>query len=210
MTEATTTLTRAAAERGIYEIAQAGDGSKGEPFRLALKAFSSPAGFIPEQVWNTSANITGWQTDTPTFYAVGSATKSMQPLSWAMGEYINLIAAMNKGRSDAPAVVCQRYACDKPQTKVTFTVKVNTSFGENIYLVGSSPLLSNWVPASGIKLSPTNYPVWNVTVSLPAGTPLEYKYVKRDGSGNTVWEGGGNRSFATPASGELTRVDSFQ
>ncbi len=198
------------AERGIYEIAKAGDGSKGEAYRKALKAFSSPAGFIPEQIWNNNANITGWQTDTPPGYQVGAATKSMQPLSWAMGEYINLIAAMNQNHSDAPTVVCQRYACDKPQTTVTFKVKANTVFGENIYLVGSSPLLSNWVSASAIKLSPTNYPVWNVTVSLPVGTPLEYKYVKRDGSGNAVWEGGSNRTFTTPASGEVTRDDNFQ
>ncbi|MCC7220115.1 MAG: amylase, partial [Candidatus Contendobacter sp.] len=198
------------AERGIYEIAKAGDSSKGEPYRLALKAFSSPAGFIPEQVWNNSANITGWQTDTPSFHAVGSATKSMQPLSWAMGEYINLIAAMNQGQSDAPTVVCQRYACDKPQSSVTFKVNATTSFGENIYLVGSSPLLSNWIPAAGIKLSPAQYPVWNVTLSLPAGMALEYKYVKRDAGGNAVWESGSNRSFAVPASGELVRDDIFK
>ena len=197
------------AERGIYEIAKAGDGSKGEPYHLALKAFSSPVGFIPEQVWNTSTTITGWQTDTPPFYAVGSATKSMQPLSWAMGEYINLIATMNQGHSDAPAVVCQRYACDQLQSTVTFKVNATTSFGENVYLVGSSPLLSNWIPASGIKLSPSQYPVWNVTVSLPAGMALEYKYVKRDAGGNVVWEGGSNRSFAVPTSGELIRDDTF-
>ncbi|WP_263773073.1 glycoside hydrolase family 15 protein [Propionivibrio soli] len=198
------------AERGIYEIAKSGDGTKGQPYRAALKAFSSQAGFIPEQIWNISANITGWQTDTPPSYAVGSATKSMQPLSWAMGEYINLVAAMNQGRSDAPTVVCQRYACDKPQTTVTFQVTANTNFGENIYLVGNSPLLSDWTPSSGIKLAPTNYPVWNATVSLPAGTALEYKYVKRDASGNTVWEGGGNRSFTIPSSGVVTRNDVFQ
>ncbi len=198
------------AERGIYEIARSGDSTRGEPYRLALKAFSSPAGFIPEQIWNTSASIAGWQTDTPPFYAVGSATKSMQPLSWAMGEYINLIAAMNQGRSDAPAVVCQRYACDQPQTTVTFKVNATTGFGENIYLVGNSPLLSNWVPASGIKLSPSNYPLWNVTVSLPAGTPMEYKYVKRDASGATVWEGGGNHGFSTPSNGDVTRDDIFR
>ncbi|MBD9358362.1 amylase [Methylomonas sp. EbA] len=198
------------AERGIYEIAKSGDGSKGESYRQALKAFSSQVGFIPEQIWNNSANITGWQTDTPAAFTVGTSTKSMRPLSWAMGEYINLIAAINQGHSDAPSVVCQRYACDKPQTTVTFKVKADTKFGENLYLVGSSPLLSNWVPTSGIKLSPANYPIWSVTVSLPAGTPLAYKYVKRDSNGNTIWESGDNRDFTTPASGEVTRDDSFR
>jgi glucoamylase len=198
------------AERGIYEIARTGDGTKGDPYVKALKAFSSPAGLIPEQIWNNSANITGWQTDTPPSYGVGAATKSIRPLSWAMGEYINLIAAMNLGRSDAPAVVCQRYACDKAQTTVTFNVKAPTNWGEEIYLVGNDPLLSNWVLAAGIKLSPTSYPVWSATVSLPAGRSFEYKYVRRKADGTSVWEGGSNRSFTTPASGLVTLKDDFR
>jgi len=69
---------------------QSGPGTSGEPFRQALKAFSSQAGFIPEQVWNITANVTGWETVTPPPYTPGTATRSMQPLSWAMGEYITL------------------------------------------------------------------------------------------------------------------------
>lgn len=198
------------AERGLYEVARSGDGARGEAFLRALKAFSSPTGLIPEQVWNESASITGWPTETPPAFAPGSATKSMRPLSWAMGEYINLVAAINRGHSDAPAVVCQRYACDQPQTTVSFAVEAPTLFGENVYLVGSTPLLSEWVPASGIALSPADYPFWKVTLSLPAGRSFEYKYVKRDSSGNTLWEGGGNRTLATPASGELWQLDGFR
>ncbi|MBK5912751.1 hypothetical protein CCR84_00140 [Rhodocyclus purpureus] len=119
------------AERGIYEIVKSGDGAKGSAYLGALKAFSSPAGFIPEQVWSNSAHITGWVTDTPPAYPVGSATKSMQPLSWAMGEYINLIAAMNRNHSDAPSVVFQRYACDQPQTTVNFMVKAETPLSQD-------------------------------------------------------------------------------
>ena len=82
-----------------------------------------------------------------------------------MGEYINLIAAMNRKHSDAPSVVCQRYACDQPQTTVNFTVKADTRWGDNIYLVGNHPLLSEWAPAAAIKMSPDSWPLWNVTVS---------------------------------------------
>lgn len=127
-----------------------------------------------------------------------------------MGEYINLIAAMNRKHSDAPSVVCQRYACDQPQTTVNFTVKADTRWGENIYLVGDHPLPSEWVPAAAIKLSPEYYPVWNVTVSLPAGKSFEYRYVKRDASGKIDWESGSNRSFTTPASGEVSLADEFR
>ncbi len=174
------------AERGIYEIAKSGSGTVGAPFLKALKSFSSPAGLIPEQVWNSSASITGWQTNTPGPYVPGDATRSIRPLSWAMGEYINLIAAINHGRSDAPGIVCQRYACDKPQVAVTFKVKASTNWGENIFLAGSSPLLSDWVPEACIKLSPSDYPVWSVTVSLPANTSFEYKYIKRFDSQEAV------------------------
>ena len=53
------------AERGMYEIARSGNGHAGQPYLEASKAFSSPAGFIPEQVWNNSATHYGWQTTTP-------------------------------------------------------------------------------------------------------------------------------------------------
>jgi glucoamylase len=198
------------AERGIFEISRSGNGTAGRPFLMALKHFSSPAGLIPEQIWNNSATITGWETRTPPQHEVGTATRSIRPLSWAMGEYINLIAAMNRGRSDAPQPVCSRYACDQEQATVTFRVEANTNWGENIYLVGNSPLLSNWSPEAGIKLSPAAYPVWSATVSLPVSAMFEYKYVKRVQGQGSVWEGGSNRVFTVPASGEVTRNDVFR
>ncbi len=127
-----------------------------------------------------------------------------------MGEYINLIEAINSNKSDAPDVVCERYACNKPQTDVTFNVNATTKPGENIYLVGNNPLLSNWEPSSGIKLSPSAYPNWSVKVSLPASTSFEYNFVKRDGNGNTIWEDGQKHTFQTPANGSITRDDTFK
>ncbi|MHB0955375.1 MAG: glycoside hydrolase family 15 protein [Pirellulaceae bacterium] len=199
------------AERGIYEIDKSRTAAAGQPFLNALKAFSSPVGFIPEQIWNESASITGWQTITPPPYQPGTATRSIRPLSWAMGEYINLIAAINNEQGDAPTVVTQRYSSDKPQTTVTFAVEAETEWGRSVYLVGNSPLLSEWVPESGIKLSPKDYPRWSVTISLPASTTFEYKYLKRtDGGSQPIWEGGNNRLFTTPTNGIMSRDDTFQ
>jgi glucoamylase len=42
------------AERGNYQIAATGTGSAGVPYLAALKAFSTPQGFISEQVWSPS------------------------------------------------------------------------------------------------------------------------------------------------------------
>jgi glucoamylase len=198
------------AERGIYEITKVRDGTPGQPYRNTLKALAAPTRFIPEQVWNQTANITGWVTATPGPYRPGDATRSMQPLSWAMGEYINLIAAMNRGKGDAPSAVVNRYSTDKPVTTVTFKVNAQTQFGQNIYLVGDSPLLSEWVPEAGIKLKPSPYPTWSVTVSLPASSTFHYKFVRRDDQGQSVMEGGTNRALTTPATGAVTQVDTFR
>jgi len=190
------------AELGIYEIAKTSNGLAGKPYLLTLKAFSSQAGFIPEQIWNeNSANPANWETLTPAPNVPGTATGSMRPLNWAMGEYINLVAAINHGKNDAPTVVCQRYSCDKPQCVVTLKVKADTNWGENIYLVGDDPLLSNWVPAAGIKLTPKGYPLWTTTISLPASTRFQYKFLKRDSQGNTIWESGNNHTLTTPVAG---------
>ncbi len=197
------------AERGIYQISQSGNGANGQPYLAALKQFSSQAGFIPEQVWNVSTNITGWETDTPTNDIPGTATGSMRPLSWAMGEYINLVAAMKNGHNDAPSIVIQRYASDQPQVTVNFNVNAPTAWGQNVWLVGDHPLLGAWNPQSGVALSPVAYPVWSVTVSLPASTNFQYKYVKIDQSGNITWEKDPNRTLTSPATGTATQSDTF-
>lgn len=195
------------AERGIYEIARSGDGQAGAPYLIALKNFSSEAGFIPEQVWNINTTVTHWETDTPTNDVPGTATGSMRPLSWAMGEYINLIAAMKNGHNDAPAVVVKRYASDQPQATVTFSAAATTVAGQSLYLVGNHPTLGAWIPLSGIKLSPGANSTWSTTISLPAATSFKYKYVKVDQSGKVIWESGQDRRLTTPARGSLNEND---
>ncbi|MBL8511316.1 MAG: alpha-amylase, partial [Betaproteobacteria bacterium] len=97
-----------------------------------------------------------------------------------------------------PAAGCQ----------VTFTIaNANTISGQNLYVVGNQTALGNWTPAQGFALtiqgSGANVP-WTGTVTLPAGTTVQYKYVKWNGSAAT-WESNqttasGNREMVTPAS----------
>ena len=195
------------AERGIYEISRTGNSAAGKPYLAALKQFSSQAGFIPEQVWNMSANITGWETVTPANDAPGTATGSMRPLNWAMGEYINLIAAMKNGRNDAPSVVVKRYESDEPQTTINFSFRTQIEPGQKVYLVGDHPQLGAWVPQAGVEMAAHSDSVWTATLSLPAGTFIQYKYVKIDQSGNVAWESSTNRALTTPTGGTLAVND---
>jgi len=82
---------------------------------------------------------------------------------------------------------------------VTFNELVSTSFGESIKLVGSLPQLGNWNPGSALALSASQYsnsnPLWSGTLSVPAGTTFQYKFVKVSSSGAVSWESDPNRSY---------------
>jgi alpha-amylase len=76
----------------------------------------------------------------------------------------------------------------------TFNVYATTSTGTDVYVVGSIPALGSWNTANAVKLSATGYPFWTSTVTIPAGTAFEYKYLKKDAAGNVTWESTANRS----------------
>ena len=104
-----------------------------------------------------------------------------------------------------------------PGCQVSFTIaNAGTVYGQNVYVVGNQPALGNWSPGAGFALtiqgSGANVP-WSGTLTLPAGTAIQYKYVKWNGA-TAAWEGAhptasGNREFTTPAScsGTVIRND---
>ncbi|MDC0711060.1 carbohydrate-binding module family 20 domain-containing protein [Stigmatella sp. ncwal1] len=96
---------------------------------------------------------------------------------------------------------------------VTFTCNNGqTVTGQSVYLVGSHSTLGTWAPASAIKLTPSSYPTWIGTVSLPASTAIEWKCLKRndtDATQGVQWQGGGNNALTIPASGTASASASF-
>jgi len=96
------------------------------------------------------------------------------------------------------------------QASVSFGVNATTQLGQNIKVVGSHASLGAWSPASGVALSSAAYPVWRSTVALPAGTTIEYKYVRVGSDGSVTWESGANRVVTVPASGVLTLNDTWR
>ncbi|KIO16243.1 carbohydrate-binding module family 20 protein, partial [Tulasnella calospora MUT 4182] len=93
---------------------------------------------------------------------------------------------------------------------ITFAETATTVWGENIFLVGSISQLGTWSPSSAIALSSASYPVWTVTVSLPVNTSFQYKYIRKDSSGNVTWESDPNRTYTTPSSGSATENDTWR
>ena len=88
---------------------------------------------------------------------------------------------------------------------VTFAVSsVPINTGEKVYLVGNRSELGNWNPCNGLLLSSMpSSSTWIGSVSLPASTPIEFKFVKWAGTcQNAQWETfPNNRKLTTPATG---------
>lgn len=100
------------------------------------------------------------------------------------------------------------------QVSVRFVVNnANTALGENVYLTGDKFELSNWSTTSPVGACFNQvmyqYPSWYCDVSVPAGSTLNFKFIKKNGS-TVTWEGGSNHVVTTPATGTATVVVNWQ
>jgi len=77
-----------------------------------------------------------------------------------------------------------------PARKVTFTIKYKTDYGQNLYLIGSTPELGNWKEFKQ-KMKWTEDHIWTTTITI-SDNYFEYKYAVK-GSNNVLWEQGPNR-----------------
>ncbi|GAW05591.1 glycoside hydrolase family 15 protein [Lentinula edodes] len=93
---------------------------------------------------------------------------------------------------------------------VTFNVDASTLEGQNVYLTGAVDALEDWSTDNAILLSSANYPTWSVTVNLPGSTEVQYKYIKKDGSGTVTWESDPNMEITTPANGTYATNDTWR
>jgi alpha-amylase len=84
----------------------------------------------------------------------------------------------------------------------------STDWGQDVYAVGSDAAVGNWNTDSAIKLTPSNYPTWTSTISLPKSSTVEWKCIKKQGS-SVQWQSGGNNSVTTPSSGTASTSGSF-
>lgn len=167
-------------ERGHFAIAR---GEKADAYLAALRSFANPGGMISEQVWDLNA---------PAGYTPGTPTKSMTPLSWAMGEYISLLASNQAGKVlDMPEIVYQRYVTNAYQPHEGQTVDYRAEDAQpgkalTIYYRG------DLADASGVKLhwgyndwqGVTDKPMirrsdgfWETTIAVPvSGMRLNFAF----------------------------------
>ncbi|KAL4813309.1 Six-hairpin glycosidase-like protein [Aspergillus spinulosporus] len=165
-------------------------------------------GVIPPSWGAASANTlpsscsTGSATGT---YSTATATSWPSTLTSGSASATTTITATSTTATSTSTPSTTSTACATPSTvAVTFNVIATTTYGENVYIVGSIAQLGNWDTSSAVALSASKYTssnnLWYVDISLPAGTTFEYKYIRKETDGSIVWESDPNRSYTVPSS----------
>lgn len=111
-----------------------------------------------------------------------------------------------KNTSGTAANTIQFTVLTAPLVPVTLTAAnaIPTNPGDYIFLTGSAIELGSWGTtfdtAIGPMLAP-NYPNWFLNVSVPAGSEIQFKFIKIAANGAVTWENGGNHEYTAPATG---------
>ena len=85
-----------------------------------------------------------------------------------------------------------------------FGAEIHLDVGDYIFLTGSTVELGNWDTTWDTALGPMltpNYPNWFINASVPAGTTIQFKFIKIAANGAVTWEAGANHSYTVPTSG---------
>lgn len=96
-----------------------------------------------------------------------------------------LTAAVLYGGAVGAAVDPTTAVGTKPPVAVTFNVRVpsNTPSGDTVFISGSIDALGPWDPGK-VPMHRSGHDLWTVTLQIPDGTHLQYKYTR--GTWNTV------------------------
>ncbi|WP_269530769.1 glucan 1,4-alpha-maltotetraohydrolase domain-containing protein [Chitinimonas sp. BJYL2] len=126
------------------------------------------------------------------------------PNSWSPGAGWTVVT------SGSNYSVWKKGAADTCLVNVSFSIaNANTSFGENLYVVGNDAAIGGWVTGSAYPLTIQGTganATWSGTTKLPCSTAIQYKYIKRNPpTGAVIWESNqatasGNREFTSGAS----------
>ena len=171
-------------------------GTPGHTVTINGEGFGSSAGSV--QFGSTNATVTSW-----------SDTKVQAEVPYVAGGYYDVTVTDAGGTSSSTFPDFEILSGD--QVSVRFVVNdATTDPGENVYLVGNVHELGNWDTSRAVgpffNQVVHEYPNWYYDVNLPKDRNVEFKFIKKDGSGNVTWESGSNRTYATPSSatGEYT------
>jgi glucoamylase len=191
-------------ERGIYTVA---DGGSGDAALTAMIASANSTGMIPEQIWNTSA---------PSGYTPGTPTKSMNPLNWAMGEFITLLVSTSTNTiADVPSIVYNRYVgstsnpvTSSPNPPVSNQATTITYAGTLASSATSITLhwgYNNWTGVTNAAMTKQSNGTWQATITLPASaTQLNMAFYNQSNTWDNNNSGNYNLTVVSCTTGSVS------
>ena len=165
-------------------------GQPGMKVTVAGKGFGSSTGQV---LFGTSAGtVQAWSDSSVTFTvpSVGNGIYQVQL----------------KNSSGTAANTIQFTVLTAQLIPVTFTVNnaTPTNSGDYIFLTGNTTELGSWGTTFDTAIGPMldpNYPNWFLNTSMPAGTQVQFKFIKIAANGTVTWENGSNHLYTVPSSG---------
>ncbi|KAJ5588005.1 uncharacterized protein N7459_003770 [Penicillium hispanicum] len=148
---------------------------------------------------------------TSTTGTYSTATNTNWPSTLTSGSGSAITTTSTGASTTTETTTLTSTSCTTPTAvAVTFDVIATTVYGETIKLAGSISELGDWDTDDAVALSAADYTdsdhLWFVTVTLPAGTSFEYKYIRVESDGTIEWESDPNRSYTVPAACSTTTV----
>lgn len=114
-------------------------------------------------------------------------------MTWASYKGLTVLRMNDVVHGDSNLYYYNLIQKHNPNRGVEFTVNnAETVLGEEVYVTGNHPSLGNWNPDYAVKLNPSNYPTWSVTVEgVPNNQPVAFKFIKKNGD-QVIWQEGNN------------------
>jgi glucoamylase len=136
-------------------------------------------------------------------YSTATATSFPPSQTPVTGVITSTPATRTDTTTTTGAVSSTSSTCGATGVAVTFDEIATTVYGQTIKITGNVSQLSNWDTASAIALSAIDYTssnhLWFVTIELPAGQVIQYKYINVAPDGTVTWEADPNHTYTVPA-----------
>jgi len=212
---------------GIAVTGTAGSNNAVTNFTLPLRSVSiwvsqgilpPSIGSVTPRVANPGATVTingagfGASAGTVSF-TVGSTTLAAAATNWSDGQIVAVVPALSAGAATVTVTQATSTSAAAP-----FTVNTSALVPVNFSVAGTPPLantdvlllsgsvaeLGNWAASWNSAIGPVAIPAAGsglLTVSVPAGTAVQFKFFVLHGNGSVTWESGANHAYTVPAAG---------
>ena len=179
-------------------------GRENNTVEISGKGFGSSQGtvYFENATENVAATIVSWSDESITVKvpAVGAADNIQVFVSTAAGD--------NSDYKIRFSVLSGRQVPVLFRIVNTDNTPLETATGEYLWITGNIAELGSWSTdnkriVGPMMCHPTIEPWdnWRVVASLPAGTTIEFKFIKIQSNGTVVWEEGSNRVWTVPERG---------